>query len=818
MCLLTDRTHRRCIPWVMLLVVSALAILAAEQRAMAQAPQAITLGSLSDLLASAGMPFPATAVGSTSTAVTLPLQVNAAGTTITSIAAPLSQGGKQEYTITGTGCALNTALSAGTICKVTVTFSPVYPGYRLVPLQVTSSAGTFNFGMIGLGTGPLVALAPNNTIATVAGNGTAGDSGDGGPATSAEIKYPIGVALDSAGNLYFTDFSHNVIRKIAADTGIITTVAGNGTAGDSGDGGPATSAEIDFPSGMALDSAGNLYFADSVSNVVRKIAAGTGIITTVAGNGHAGFSGDNGAAIQAELDSPSGLALDSAGNLYIADTGNCFIRKVDAATGTIATAVGPGYFPKQGNPPTPAAPAGYFGDGSLATQAWIDYPHGIALDQSGDIYIADTGNNVIREVNASTKIITTVVGNHKKGYSGDNGPATSAELNNPVSIAVDSGGNLYISDEGNDRIGEVAAASGIITTVVGDGTPGYSGDGGPAISAEVDQPQNIVLDSAGNFYIADSLNNRVREVNVLANQLNFATTPIGFTSSDSPQTATVSNIGNAPLVFSVPASGLNPNITPSFTMSNSSTCPQLDLTSSAASLASGDSCSLVLSFTPVVSGPINGTANIADNALGLAPLVQTVYLNAMGLPASAGRPDFKLTATPSSQMVNAGSTATYTVSVSGIYDFDGSVALAATGLPPGATVSINPSAVTVTGSTPTTATLTIVTASSQAKLVPTDRLPHGGFPLRYGFLLLPMPLLGMAGLRKRIRSLPRSLVLTVLCLLSLGGVTGSLTGCANIGLQLQPQTYTVTVTGTSGNLQRSANVTLTMQSYVTIKY
>ena len=143
-------------------------------------------------------------------------------------------------------------------------------------------------------------------------------------------------------------------------------------------------------------------------------------------------------------------------------------------------------------------------------------------------------------MNASTKIITTVAGNHKQGYSGDNGPATSAESNNPVSIAVDAAGNLYISDEGNDRIREVAVGSGIITTVAGNGTAGYGGDGGPAISSEVNQPQNIALDSAGNFYTADSLYNRVREVNWLANQLNFATTPIGFTSSDSPQTATVS--------------------------------------------------------------------------------------------------------------------------------------------------------------------------------------------------------------------------------------------------------------------------------------
>jgi hypothetical protein len=198
-------------------------------------------------------------------------------------------------------------------------------------------------------------------------------------------------------------------------------------------------------------------------------------------------------------------------------------------------------------------------------------------------------------------------------------------------------------------------------------------------------------------YIVDSDNYRIREVSVLASELNFATTPVGFTSLDSPQTAMVSNTGNSPLVFSVPGSGLNPSISAGFALSNSSTCQQLDMTSSASSLGSGDSCTLVLSFIPVASGPISGTASLADNALGLAPLIQTIHLNAVGLPAGAAIPDFSIAVSPSNQSVGYGATAIYAVSVTGIYNFSGPVALAATGLPPGATLTINSGTVTVSG-------------------------------------------------------------------------------------------------------------------------
>jgi hypothetical protein len=331
-------------------------------------------------------------------------------------------------------------------------------------------------------------------ITTVAGTGAQGYSGDGGVATSAELSSPSGVALDSSGNLYIADFGNNCIRKVTASTGIITTVAGTGVFGYSGDGGTATSAKLGNPSGVALDASGNLYIADESNRLIRKVTASTGIIITVAGGGNT--FGDGGAATSAELDNPSGVALDSSGNLYIADEGNNRIRKVTASTGIITTVAG--------------GTSGYGGDGGAATAAALYGPAGVALDSSGNLYIADLFNNCIRKVTASTGIITTVAGNRTGGYIGDGGAATAAELVQPEGVALDSSGNLYIAD-GNNRIRMVTASTGIITTVAGGGNT-YIGDGGAAISAELSSPHGVALDASGNLYIADEGNGRIRVV------------------------------------------------------------------------------------------------------------------------------------------------------------------------------------------------------------------------------------------------------------------------------------------------------------------
>ncbi len=336
-------------------------------------------------------------------------------------------------------------------------------------------------------------VAANGSIATVAGNGGYGYSGDGGLATSAQLKNPLGVAVDAAGNLYIADSNNEAVRKVDVH-GIITTVAGDGKCCHSGDGGPATSAELASPDSVALDAAGNLYIAERGADRVRKVAA-NGIITTVAGNGKRGYSGDGGPATSAELH-PDGIAVDTAGNLYISDGADYVIRKVDVHS-TITTAAGSG--------------REYSGDGGPATGAQLYGPEGAAVDAAGDIYIADTVDNVVRRV-ATDGTITTAAGGVNWGYSGDGGPATSAGIDLPAGVATDAAGNLYIADELDNVIRKVA--NGTITTVAGTGDYDFSGDGGPATSAELNMPQGVAVDAAGNLYIADTYNYRVRKVAV----------------------------------------------------------------------------------------------------------------------------------------------------------------------------------------------------------------------------------------------------------------------------------------------------------------
>ena len=345
-------------------------------------------------------------------------------------------------------------------------------------------------------------------ITTMAGTGTApnntslgGFSGDNGPAIKAQLSAPKGIAVDSAGNLYFADAGNGRIRRIS--NGVITTVAGNGSSTNSGDNGPALNAGLGNMHGLAADAAGNLYIADvgtlagdvfitAGSQVIRKVS--NGVITTVAGNGTAGFSGDNGPATGAQLNSSFqslSVGVDSAGSVYIADSGNNRIRKV--SNGVITTAAGNGT-------------AGFSGDNGLAVNAQLSYPISVAADSAGNLYIADRGNRRIRKV--SNGVITTVAGNGTCCFSGETGPALSAPFVDIRGIAVDSAGNLYIAESGNSTILKVS--NGIITTVAGNGTHGFRGDNGPATSAQLNNPRGIAVDSAGNVYIADMLNNRIR--------------------------------------------------------------------------------------------------------------------------------------------------------------------------------------------------------------------------------------------------------------------------------------------------------------------
>ena len=359
--------------------------------------------------------------------------------------------------------------------------------------------------------------APNGVIATVAGTGYNGYSGDGGLALKADLAYPPAVAVDAAGNLYIADYASSVVRKVTASTGIISVYAGTGVAGYSGNNGAATSAQLNFPYGLALDSAGDLYIADSNNSVIREVNAKTGIITTVAGTGKCGNEVDEVAATSAPLCNPQGVAVDTAGNIYIADTSNSAIGKVAAKTGLFTILV-------------PGDGGGYFGDYGPSVAAEVSYPQGIAVDNTGNIYIADTQNCAIRKITAATQTINSLVGQPGQygfgncGLSGDGGPAINSLINFPTGVQVDRSGNVFVVD-GNSLIRLISSATGDIYTVAGSytsyanggttyayGNNGYSGDGGPATLADLGGPQGAALDSLGNLYIADTGNAVIRKV------------------------------------------------------------------------------------------------------------------------------------------------------------------------------------------------------------------------------------------------------------------------------------------------------------------
>jgi uncharacterized protein (TIGR03437 family) len=335
------------------------------------------------------------------------------------------------------------------------------------------------------------AQAPSFTISTVAGNGTGGDTGDGGPGANAEVNGPRGVTEDAFGNLYIAEFYGQRVRKVTPG-GVITTLAGTGVAGYSGDGGPATSAQLNGPYRVTVDLAGNVYIPDSSNCRVRKVSP-NGTITTVVGNGNENYTGDNGLATNASLVYPEAVAFDSAGNYYVADEGANVVRKINTS-GVITTAVGTGV-------------ANYTGDNGPAASATLDGPVGVILDAAGDLYISDQGNNVIRKVTNGT--ITTVAGTGAFGFSGDGGPAIKAEFAYPASIGIDAAGNVYIPDVNNNRI-RVLFTDGTINSVAGNGVEGYGGDGGPALSAAINVPRSVSVAPNGNVCIGDFGNNRVR--------------------------------------------------------------------------------------------------------------------------------------------------------------------------------------------------------------------------------------------------------------------------------------------------------------------
>jgi sugar lactone lactonase YvrE len=379
-------------------------------------------------------------------------------------------------------------------------------------------------------------VGPESIINTIVGNGSNGYTGDGGPATAAALAWPRSVAVDGTGKLVIADTWNHVIRRVDLRSGLITTVAGSGQDGNSGDGGQATKAALGLPAQVVEDSLGDLFIVDLGTNVVREVDAQTNLIDTIVG----------GPASAAQLNWPQGIAIDADGNLYIADTWNNVIREVSHATGLISTIAGTGL-------------PGYSGDGGPASAAQLQQPIGIAVDSAGNVFFADNSNNVIREVFRKSGLIETIAGKGTKGWSGDGGPAVNAELNDPLGLALDGAGNLLIADCDNNLLREVNLRAGTISTLASDISRDFRGDSTPTALADLYHPWGLAVDSAGNVFVADMENSRIREINANS-KLSITIAPLAST------TAVATSIDGQTLTISATVSAAVGSGTPSGTV------------------------------------------------------------------------------------------------------------------------------------------------------------------------------------------------------------------------------------------------------------
>ncbi len=586
-------------------------------------------------------PYPHTVTVGGSDTEPVTIQITQSGT---ATAATVLTGGAPnlDYTlVAGGSCGSGTAYTAGATCTVAVSFAPRFPGARHGAVLLVDGGGNAlgEAYLEGSATGSLSVLTPG-LMTTVAGDAQWIYSGDNHPATQSAIFLPQGEVADPAGNLYIADTNNNRVRRVDAITGLMTTVLGGNNAGYSGDNGPGTSALVNAPYSLAIDGAGNLFIGDSGNYVVRMLSTLTGTVTTIAGTGGAGGTpGDNGPASLAHLSGVGGLAVDSLHRLVIADTGNNTIRRIDLQTGIITRLAG-------------QYVAAFSGDNGPALSATFNAPEGINFGPDGSLYVGDVNNARVRKIDPNG-IVTTVAGGGSDLQSSGI-PAGNAQLALPAGVALDAAGNLYIADAGSNRIRKVAATTGFISTVAGNGAQQFAGDGGNADKAQIYGPSSVFYDGQGNLYFGDFFNNRIRKVNGSLAAFRYAAIRVNRTSA--PQMEQMEDDGNAALALSAPV------------LSNTSLDPATTTCVLPGSLATGASCMLGVAFSPTVLGnPAVGSVTLPSDAgnspslIGVSGQSLSVDPTATTLSSNVNPSGFNLPVTFTAHVTTQGTNVTGTV-------------------------------------------------------------------------------------------------------------------------------------------------------------
>lgn len=704
------------------------------------------------------------APGTATLTITVPSGTTLGSATVLTLGAP-----NLDYTAVASGTTCPNVTS-GT-CAVEVQFAPTAPGRRQGSVVLNDPNGNtlLNISLDGAGSFPVAGFAPR-TISTFAGGGT---GGSGGLATSAKLAGPAGITVDGFGNHYIVDEKGNMVWKVTP-AGVISTFAGTGAAGYSGDSGPATSAQLNGPMDVVVDGAGFVYISDTNNNVVRMVNT-AGIISTYAGQYYAPGTtpppvcaaatntlGDGCLGNQMILNTPVGLIFCHAQNLHIADKLNNRVRTVNRVGYNTITQVGDGV-------------AGYNGDGEDNTSAELNGPMGLDMDAANYIYVADSGNHIIRKTLLTGTIpnpIATVAGTPgAAGDTGDGGSAISAELNNPFGVRVDAAGDIYIVDSSSNVVRKVNAATGMISTIVGTGKAGYTGDGGSAGGAQLNSPANIGIDENGNIYIADFQNAVIRKVDFFdAPSLTFASTPVGGGSA--PQDITAMNMGSAAL-----------NITQITTSANYSlggadtSCkPSGDV------LNPATACILGVEFNPTTTGSLSGSVVLTDDS---NPTSQKIALSGTG---SATPMAYTVTDQTPTVSIVAGGNGTGTLILNST-NYAGTVSFtSAVSSTDGTAADVTASASSVTLAPGGTATSTVTIAATAQAATRTPPLPWNGGTAIFCAALFAFPF----AFRRR-RTI--SLLLFALAIAAGGSLMacGGTTSAKNQSAQ-SARTYMVTVT------------------------